>query len=59
MLPTHENTKRANTVQYPGVESSHGCPIEVSGIHGNSGELTPWNFPMSESFGDGGHFTPF
>lgn len=31
-----------------GVQSGHGCPVEVSGIHGNSGELTPWNFPMSE-----------
>ena len=36
--------------------SGQGCPIEMSGIHGNSVELTPWNFPVSENFGNGWKF---
>jgi hypothetical protein len=49
-------TIERKSVQSSGVQSGHRCPFEVSGIHGNSGELTPWNFPMSESFGNGWKF---
>ena len=37
-------TRERKSVQSSGVQSGHGCPIEVSGIHGNSGELTPGIF---------------
>jgi hypothetical protein len=49
-------TTERKSVQSSGVQSGHGCPIEMSGIHGNSGELTPWNFPISDSFGNGWKF---
>jgi len=52
-------TIERKSVQSTGVQSGQGWPVEMSGIHGNSGELTPWNFPILESFGDDGNFTQF
>ncbi len=37
-------TIERKSVQSSGDQSGHGCPIEMSGIHGNSGELTPGIF---------------